>query len=57
MYTHIISVTTGSAIEKNGSMYVYVRLEEMSILTYMYVYMLPFVSIALPVVTLAHASY
>ena len=55
MYTHVTSVTTGSAIEKNGSMYAYVRLEEISILTY--VYMLPFVSIALPVVTLAHASY
>ena len=51
-YYACASVTTGSAVETNGRMYVYVRLENISILC-----IFPFVSTALPVVTLAHTSY
>ena len=54
-YDVCASVMTGSAVETNGRMYACVRLKKISILTY--AYMLPFVSTALPVVTLAHASY
>ena len=54
-YDACASVTTGSAVETNGRMYAYIRLENISILTCVYIF--PFVSTALLVVTLAHASY
>ena len=52
-YDACASVTTGSAVGTNGKMYTHVRIEIFSNLTYAYI--LPFVSTALPVVTLAHA--
>ena len=54
-YDACANVTTRSAVETNGKMYTHVRIEIFSNL--MYAYILPFVSTALPVVTLAHASY
>ena len=51
-YDACASVTIGSAVETNGSMYSYVRIEFFSNLTYAYI-----VSIALQVMILMHVSY
>ena len=46
-YDTCASIMTGSAIETSGRMYMYIRIEIFSNLTYAYI--IPFVSTALPV--------